>query len=227
MSFIEDLSEEIYRRRISTHPFMRALYAGKLSRDALKGYAIQHYHQVEMFPCQLSAIHSNTPYPEVRGILLKNILEEDLGDENTPRHPVLWLRFCKALGINEQQVLKAELLPETTSIMNQLMHIATRRSFVEGVAGLCFALESTLPEHFRRASNALNKHYGVSGEGLRFFNLHIASDEEHGDVGRQIVEKYGSSLEMQEKVWTAVRDGLNAWWLFHDGVYRAYVEKKG
>src|SRR5438445_12930830 len=93
------LDEIIEERHLLKQPFCRAWTEGRLSMDALRGYAGQYYKHVAAFPTYLSAIHSHTKDLPTRQYLLENLIDEERGDEN---HPELWLRFAEGLGVKRE-----------------------------------------------------------------------------------------------------------------------------
>ena len=62
-----------------------------------------------------------------------------------------------------------------------------RENPIVAVAGLVVGLESQVPSIYRKQTPVLREKYGFSDEEVEFFDLHIVSDEIHGERGFQIV----------------------------------------
>ena len=74
--FFERLEAAISKYDLLCHPFYRAWAAGQLSRDDLREYARQYYHQVEAFPFYLAEIALRLDEGELRRAVLANMCDE-------------------------------------------------------------------------------------------------------------------------------------------------------
>ncbi|EWS58338.1 Pyrroloquinoline quinone (Coenzyme PQQ) biosynthesis protein C [Hydrogenophaga sp. T4] len=74
-----------------------------------------------------------------------------------------------------------------------------REDPVVAVAGLVVGLESQVPSIYRKQTPTLRDKYGFSDEEVEFFDLHIVSDEIHGERGYQIVLEHATTVEMQQR----------------------------
>ena len=52
--FFEQLEARIAKYDLLCHPFYKAWSGGELSREDLREYALNYYHQVEAFPSYLA-----------------------------------------------------------------------------------------------------------------------------------------------------------------------------
>ena len=60
---------------------------------------------------------------------------------------------------------------------------------------------------------------------MKFWELHASEvEEEHGEVGPELVRRYGTTPEMLAHVWNTVRSSIDLQWLSFDGMYRAFVD---
>ena len=219
-AFLEALDAIIGQNKMLNHPFYQTWNMGKLSREALRGYAKQYYHFVQAFPRFLSATHANTPQLSVRQELLENLIEEERGEGN---HPGLWTRFAEALGISREEAGSDTILPETQECVDTLHEITRDRSYLAGVAAL-YAYESQIPEVAKVKIDGLRKFYGVHGErALSFFTVHQEADVYHSGGERKILAQHATTPEEQQVCLDAAREASSAMLRLLDGVYRAYV----
>jgi pyrroloquinoline-quinone synthase len=65
--------------------------------------------------------------------------------------------------------------------------------------------------------------YGFSEKDVTFFRLHIGADEEHGERGFEIVEKYAATAEQQANCLRIVREATLMRGLYLDGLYQKYL----
>ena len=114
VSLKQKIDSIIDARHLLKHPFYVAWTEGKLSKDQLRHYAEQYFHNVLAEPTYLSAVHFNTPHLHsetnsgdisVRQEVLKNLISEEHGEKN---HPALWKTFALALGSSDKSLANAD-----------------------------------------------------------------------------------------------------------------------
>ena len=76
---------------------------------------------------------------------------------------------------------------------------AMREHFAVATAALVVGLESQVPSIYRRQYPVLLEKYGFTEEEAEFFDLHITSDEIHGERGYQIVLEHATRPELQQR----------------------------
>ncbi len=205
------------------HPFYKLWSEGKLSRHTLAEYAKQYYAQVRAFPAYVSAVHSHCEELDIRRLLLENLIEEEQGVNN---HPELWLRFAEGLGVGRSEVGSAELLPETIESVKRIKKLTQSEDYLKGLAAL-YAYESQIPEVSRTKREGLKKFYDIDDRRtVSFFTVHEKADLEHRQVELDILEQHCTSTAAKQGVLRAAESAAKALWLFLDGVYAAYVDKR-
>jgi pyrroloquinoline-quinone synthase len=217
MGWTREIDALVEHKHLLKHPFYTAWTEGRLSLDALRGYAGQYYRHVLSFPTYLSAVHSETPDLETRQYLLENLIDEERGEEN---HPELWLRFAEGIGCRREDVRAAAALRETAECDATFRAIAARGS-AAGLAAL-YAYESMVPAVATSKIDGLKRHYGIDDEAtLRFFSVHVEVDQHHADVARDLLERTVPADERAAAV-RAASDSLGAIWGLLDGVTRTW-----
>ena len=214
---IKTLERDIKDKHLSKHEFYQLWNEGKISLDALRGYAQQYYHFVSEFPRFVSGVHSKTPYEEDRIFILDNLNEEE--DKQLP-HSELWLRFAEGIGINRDKI-NFRMLPETKEMIDEMREL-TSKGFLEGSAAI-LAYEAQIPEIAKLKMDGLKKHYNIKNrKALEFFMVHGKVDIEHQKTWKKIIEKHAKTKGQKAKVRRALNQSLNAMWNMLDGVYREY-----
>ncbi len=229
-AFRTALEDAINQRHSAVHPWSEAWYSGKLNRELLGEWVKQHYHYVSHFSEWLATVYGNCPHWEVQHFLLENVAEEDgfVGSGNFApvRHADLLLDFAGHCGKSRDDILGAqergELLAETLGLQSWCHRQATR-PFVEALSGLLIGLESQVPKIYSKTTPPLIEKYGFTEDEVQFFTLHIVADEEHGERGFQIVEKYATTPEVQTSCVRLVREAAMMRRLYLDGVYRKFL----
>ena len=203
-------------KRLLKHPFYQAWEMGEVPPETLKTYAKQYFHHVDTFPRYLSAMHSRCEDAAARQEILKNLMDEELGDNN---HPELWVRFAEGLGVKRDAIAaeKAKLLPETQNLIDTFVKLCNS-SYAEGLAAL-YIYEEQTPEIAARKSAGLRKHYGVTSDrALSYFTLHEKMDVEHSNATGELLEKLPP--EDHAKAMAAAESAYKALWGFLDGTYK-------
>ena len=150
VSLKQKIDSIIDARHLLKHPFYVAWTEGKLSKEQLRHYAEQYFHNVLAEPTYLSAVHFNTPHLHsetnsgdisVRQEVLKNLISEEYGEKN---HPALWKTFALALGSSDKSLANATALPGTARLVSTFRDICLNQPFYAGLAAM-HAFESQVP----------------------------------------------------------------------------------
>jgi pyrroloquinoline-quinone synthase len=84
-------------------------------------------------------------------------------------------------------------------------------------------LESQVPSIYRKQAPVLREKYGFTEEETEFFDLHIVSDEIHGERGYQIVLEHANTVELQQRCLKICRIGAQMRLLYTGALYTDYV----
>ncbi|MCX8571749.1 MULTISPECIES: iron-containing redox enzyme family protein [Hyphomicrobiales] len=217
------LENAIKGKSANKSPFSMAWASGKLSRDHLSRWAENHYHYVGPFADYLGYIYSRMPeqYVEAKDFLLANMYEEEIGGD---RHTDLLIRFGEACGTSRERMTDPEnMSPTTRGLQSWCYAVAMREDPIVAVAGLVVGLESQVPSIYRKQTPTLRDSYGFTDEEVEFFDLHIVSDEIHGERGYQIVLEHARTVEMQERCLKICEVGAQMRLLYTTALYNDYV----
>ena len=100
-TFRKELEDAVLERHCAHHPMTQKWARGELGRDAMMGWAVEHYHWVSNTAPANFAKMGDAP-ADVRQALLDNYLEE-----RDPRNPHIniVLRFAEANGADLRRLL--------------------------------------------------------------------------------------------------------------------------
>lgn len=222
--FRRQLEEAVKGKHSQASPFSVAWSKGLLKREHFARWAENHYHYVGPFADYLAYIYANIPdeCTDAKDFILQNMWEEELGGD---RHTDLLIRFAEACGMTRERVVDPNnMLPTTRGLQSWCYAVAFREHFAVATAALIVGLESQVPDIYRKQLPPLKEKYGFTDEEVEFFDLHIVSDEIHGERGYQLVLKYANTPELQQRCLNIVRIGAQMRWMYMDGLYRTYVE---
>ena len=221
--FRDALEAAIKGREAKNASFSLAWSQGELSREHFARWAENHYHYVGPFADYLGYIYSNTPdhATDAKDFLLQNMYEEELSDV---RHTDLLIRFAEACGTTRERVMDIDnACAVTRGLQGWCYATAMREHFAVATAALVVGLESQVPSIYRRQYPVLLEKYGFTEEETEFFDLHITSDEIHGERGYQIVLEHATTPELQERSLQLVRHGAEARFAYTKALYDTYV----
>jgi pyrroloquinoline-quinone synthase len=222
--FRTQMEEAIKGKHSQAAPFSMAWANGTLKREHFARWAENHYHYVGPFADYLAYIYANTPdkLTDAKDFILQNMWEEELGGD---RHTDLLIRFAECCGTTAERVTDdRNVLPTTRGLQSWCYATAMRESFVVATAALIVGLESQVPAIYRKQLPPLKELYGFTDEEVEFFDLHIVSDEIHGERGYQIVLDYANTPELQQRCLEVIRDGAQMRWTYTEGLYNAFVK---
>ena len=218
-SFINKVDKIIQEKHLLNHSFYKSWNEGLLSNDTIKNYSAQYFHHVSHFPRYLSAIHSNCDDIKVRQILLENLVDEDKGEEN---HPELWMRFAEGMGNSRNDVENANLLEETSDLVNTFNKLSRSEKYHIGLAAL-YCYESMQPEISETKKDGLEHLYGINNQDtLKFFTVHMHADKWHREVIRNLIKELSDTKEKQNEVLKSVEAALNSLNNFLTGMEKVY-----
>jgi pyrroloquinoline-quinone synthase len=222
-AFVGELTALIdARRSFGGHPLWLAIRDGVLPASGLKPFAVQFFLQVREFPRAVSALHANCSDPHERIELAESLYEEETGRISGcgMSHPELFIRFGEAVGLKREAMTEGVALPGTRALIDWFELSSKQRSFIEGAAAINLAAEGQVPGSFGPLARSLEDHYGLSRDAVSFWDVHEIADQEHSDVGSNIVVRSATTPAIRADVRGAVEHSLEMWWQFFDDIER-------
>ncbi|MFC5712070.1 TenA family transcriptional regulator [Thalassorhabdus alkalitolerans] len=223
--FRKELEEAIKGNHSEAAPFTIAWANGDLKREHFARWAENHYHYVGPFADYLAYMYHNTPeqYSDAKDFILQNMYEEEIAGD---RHTDLLIRFAETCGTTRERVEDPKNMVATTlGLQSWCYTVAQRENFVVATAALVVGLESQVPAIYRKQTPVLREKYGFTDEEIEFFDLHIVSDEIHGERGYKIVLEYADTPELQQRCLEIVRTGAKMRRMYMDGLWDAYLKE--
>jgi pyrroloquinoline-quinone synthase len=217
------LENAIKGREAKNASFSRAWADGELTREHFARWAENHYHYVGPFADYLGYIYGNTPdhFTDAKDFTLQNMYEEELADI---RHTDLLIRFGEACGTTRERIENPENMNAVTRGLQAWCYaVAMREHFVVATAALVVGLESQVPSIYKKQIVPLREKYKFSEDEIEFFDLHITSDEVHGERGYQIVLNHADTPELQQRCLQLVRWGAEMRFSYTKALYDTYV----
>lgn len=206
------------------HPFTRSIRDGVYPRSGLQFYAADLAVTVSAFSRSLAAIFASCDDPEVRRMLLENLLEEEGATSFCPkdglvvdskrRHSDLAWRFARATGATGD-------ISHLTLIPGWFRRQLNAGNWLGPLAYVVIGYEANIPPTFRILLDGFRQHYGFTEEELTFFTEHTVADERHSAHGAKVISNAATTPELRRQALNGARRGASAWWQFHLHHHRA------
>ncbi len=217
-TFRQELETAVLERHCAHHPLTRKWQRGELSRKALMGWAVEHWHWISRVNPLFFYICAKAP-PDVVAAELANFHEET---DESRSHLEIVLRFARANGADLQAVKAGRGLPSTECWVNWLMQTAREQPWIAGFAAAHIGTESQSPLLYSTVLPALRDSYRFPEEDIEHFWLHVDADSEHGGRGFELLERHCTTRELQELAIHYARESARMRWFYFDGIYLHY-----
>lgn len=221
MDFSARVREALKNRHIWHHPFMKLLYAGKLTPQQVRGWIVNRYYFLKSVPVKDAIILSKCTDPELRKLWLIRLARREglggyLGDVEG------WAEFARAAGIPRQVLEKSKVLPGVKMAVNAYLDFARNAHWLYAMSATL--AEIMLLEELPRRLKALTEMYGwIEPGGLEFFFQRLGYLSEELDTISRAIEKKITSKDQLKKCIAAVRFNCDIQWTILDSVYMKYV----
>jgi len=215
--FWQKADREIAKYDLLKHPFYQAWSAGELTKEDLKFYAEQYFHQVSQFPTYLTSLHSRLPEGNMRREVLANAFEEEC---DGIAHSELWKRFSEGMGGAALNLGENTPIPEVSDLL-QTFRALTKEAPVASAFGALFAYESQVPKIAAEKRNGLKQHYRADDRTCSYFTLHEKADIHHASVWRKIISTLVEQDDRHaEEALEGISSAARALWTALDGIER-------
>ena len=217
--FFQELDSRIAKYDLLCHPFYKAWSAGHLTREDLREYAQDYYHQVEAFPSYLANLAIRLQDGELRRAVLANMSDEKgvEGDKSAIPHSDLWLDFAEGMGSTRNLEWHTPV-PEIRQLIRFFQHVATEGTPEEALAAF-YTYESQVPRIAVEKERGLREMYSADHKTCGYFALHAAADVHHSRVWRKQLEKrIEAHPEAAEAALDAAENAARMLWKALDGI---------
>ncbi|MCS7140956.1 MAG: iron-containing redox enzyme family protein [Candidatus Nitrosocaldus sp.] len=209
---VERIDLEVERLSLLKHPFYRLWSEGRLSMDALRGYALEYFHLVRHVPEMVENVMQHHGGGEYAREIDNNLREER-------EHIALWIRFAEALGISREDLYAYGVSSKTKGAVERLLTLTSRR---EGVAAM-YAYEAEIPRISAIKLDGLIKYYSMeSKEATEYQRVHSVVDVRHADLWRRMISSMPE--DAHDSLHACAVESMVAQNLLLDAVYERYIK---
>jgi pyrroloquinoline-quinone synthase len=219
--FFQELDARVAKYDLLCHPFYQAWSAGELTREDLRGYALDYYRHVQAFPTYLAAFALRLDEGELRRSVLANMRDEQGGEqalgEPGESHSDVWLDFAEGVGAG-RSAFGHKAVPEVNKLVAHFSDLASEGTAEEALAAF-YTYESQVPRIAKEKERGLRELYGADQATTRYFTLHATADVYHSNVWReQLGKRVAANPETTDTALAAAEAAAKALWTALDGI---------
>jgi len=203
------------------HPFHRAMYEGRASREQIRGWVANRFYYQSRIPRKDAAILANCPHPEVRRKWLQRLLDQD-GQEDGEGGLEAWLQLSEAVGLSRQEVQSEQwVLPGVRFAVDAYLNFARRASWLEAAGSSLTELFA--PEIHQSRLASWPQHYPwIKASGYLYFRSRLSQAQRDVGHGLQLVLEYCTSEQSQQRMLNILQFKLDILWSMLDAMSMAY-----
>ncbi|MSP51418.1 MAG: hypothetical protein EXQ91_03370 [Alphaproteobacteria bacterium] len=212
----------IHRRKpLFSHPLWTAWVNGTLTKPQL----CETVKQAGIIPLHNHHYHGRLyivcPDPKWRARIAEVAYEEGTGRlySDGVSHHELYLQFGEALGIRRKEMYATSYCGGALAFREYFSMIC-ERSFLEGVSAHMLAAEAPVPRHGSKRADALRRHYGLDDKAVKFFTVHEVADEDHSNVGEDLLREFAKTESDHALVLKTVEEMLDMMKFMYDDIFR-------
>jgi pyrroloquinoline-quinone synthase len=250
-TFVENLRAIGARAYHDKHPFHVAMNEGRLSPEALRGWAANRFYYQRNIPLKDAAILSNCPMREVRRVWIHRILDHDgvlpkavesavisgktakdnaLRTAHTtapaPEHEggiEAWLRLGEACGLPRNELMHdRHLQPGVRFSVDAYVNFARTQPWPIAVASSLTELFA--PDLMAARLAAFEKFYPwIDPRGLDYFRRRTTQAQRDSDEALGITLEHCNTPELQREAVRALQFKCDVLWSILDAIHHAYA----
>ena len=215
--FTEELLAAARPSNGASDPFVDGLRSGRMSRDAIRRYALALVGIATAFPRRLADILTICDVDEIRISLLANMLEEEGVVSYAPgairavperKHGAFARRFAFAAGASDAE---ADDAVANMRAGRWFADAIDRGDWLGAFAYVAVGHEANVPPTFRQIVPPLVEHYGFAIEDLVFLTEHYEADERHGNESAHAIARIAKTDDARVRALEGARRGGMAW----------------
>lgn len=220
-TFLARLREVGERSYHDKHPFHVSMNEGRLSREAIQGWAANRFHYQAAIPIKDAAILSNCPIHTVRRQWIYRITEHD-GTEGTTGGIEAWLRLGEACGVSREEMMDGRhIVPGVRFAVDAYVHFARTQPWPVAVASSLTELFA--PDLMARRLEAFQRHYTwVQPWGFDYFQRRITQAKVDSQSALSLTLDYCLTAELQRAAVKAMIFKCELLWAVLDAIAGKY-----
>ena len=209
------------RRQFNEHPVWKGLIEGTHSLAMVREYTKQsgiiplHNHNYH------GRLYVQCPDPKWRAMIAEVVYEEGTGRlyADGVSHNELYYRFGEGLGISRDELYNTHYCAGAVAIRNYYTTMCGG-DFLDGVAAHMLGGEAQGPGFLTGIANKLQENFGLSDAQVAFWVVHDSADEDHSNIGRDLLDQFAPTEHDRRRVLRVVEETQMMMTLLDDDTWR-------
>ena len=180
--------------------------AGTLPLKQMRAWITQLYPFIETFPKWIALNITKANDPVSRGFLIDNVRVEK-------RHAEQWVYMAEGFGVSAEELNRVRPLPEVEALTHWLWSINTYGTLAEAVGATTYAVEGVTQGIAKLTLKGFPHYEGLEGVRIDkktywWMEAHAKYDDLHPVQALEIMKRYATTRDLQEKVMFAAQRSL-------------------
>lgn len=180
--------------------------AGTLSLKQMRAWIVQLYPFIETFPKWIALNITKANDPVSRGFLIDNVRVEK-------RHAEQWVYMAEGFGVSAEELYMVRPLPEVEALTHWLWSINTYGTLAEAVGATTYAVEGVTQGIAKLTVKGFPHYEDLEGVHIDkktywWMEAHAKYDDLHPVQALEIMKRYATTRDLQEKVMFAAQRSL-------------------
>lgn len=240
----ESLRARINARKKMTSQLYQTVLAGEASKRLLQNFVINRFPIKNHWTRNILGIASRIPDHKLRVELVENVFEEETGHfSHSKRHLETFVDFGKCLGVSQQDIDNAPVLPETQAVIDHNVEACnTQIHFTAGVASVLLLMEGQPPvvsNSNRSMLSVMRDVYRLPPEGIEFFVHHASSvelsgnaapaavselEEDHAETAEKLLDAYCDTDELRDQAHRFLDRAIDRRHAHFDAIFKHFYD---
>lgn len=204
------------------HAFHKAMNAGELSPETIRGWVLNRFYYQRSIPLKDAAILSNCPLRDVRRSWIRRITDHDgtAGDEGGIE---AWLCLGEACGLSRDQLLTGhDVVPGVRFAVDAYVSFTKTQPWTIAVASSLTELFA--PDLMAQRLKAFRRFYAwVQPSGLDYFERRLSQARRDSDEGLRLTLDHCRTRTAQEAAVAALSFKCDVLWALLDAILLCYA----
>lgn len=203
------------------HPYHKAMYEGRCSREQIQGWVANRFYYQINIPLKDAAIMANCTDADTRRKWVQRILDHD-GFEGSEGGIEAWLQLGEAVGLTREEILSQEhVLPGVRFAVDAYVNFARRADWHEAAASSLTELFA--PKIHQSRLEAWPTHYPwIEEKGYVYFRKRLSEARRDVDHGLDITLDTFTTAAQQQRMLEILQFKLDILWTMLDAMTMAY-----
>lgn len=240
---VDRLVDVALAHRAVRHPFLTSFASGGFgarTKDVAVELARWYHGYSSWFPTYLTAVIERLDRADHRDLLGENLAEErgrldpderetiealgiPMEDVDGIPHPVLFERYCDAMGVTRD--VRRKVPEKTQEWRSSFLGMLRAGSAAFGVGALGLATESIVASTYERILEGLRRVEGLDRRDMVFFELHCHVDDQHQEDLLQIARDLAAQPDGLAELERGMLASLDLRAAFWDALHAACLSR--